>query len=157
MSFGDNRYDFSFQFTVSPCESKKTFLIDDDVQWETGGEGNIVNFQFLFGRHFPISQKFLFIPHIGCAYTEIEPIYKRDDKEDPLNDKKLRSFMPTIGAEMRYEKLFFDGNMPCFWGPALRLTVQPIKTTIGEKSVFGAVTTLSLVVKFGLCEAKRVY
>ncbi len=157
MSFGDNRYDFSFQFTVSPCQSKKSFLFDNDVQWETGGDGNIINIQFLFGRHFPISQKFLFTPHIGCAYTEIEPIYKRDDKENPLNDKKLRSFMPTLGAEIRYEKLFFDGNMPCFWGPALRLTVQPIRTKIGEKSIFGAMTTLSLVVKFGLCEPKRVY
>lgn len=157
MSFGDNRYDFSFQFTVSPCESKKSFSFDDDVQWKTGGDGNIANIQFLFGRHFPINNKFLFIPHIGCSYTEIRPIYKRDDKENPLNDKKLRSFMPTLGAEIRYEKLFFDGNMPCFWGPALRLTVQPIRTKIEGNTVYGATTTLSLVVKFGLCEPKRVY
>ena len=65
--------------------------------------------------------------------------------------------MPTIGAEISYDKFFFDGNMPCFWGPALRLTVQPIRTIIEEKAVSGAMTTLSLVVKFGLCEAKRVY
>ena len=157
MSFGFKRYEFSFQFTVSPCESKKSFSFDDDVQWKTGGGGNIANIQFLFGRYFPINQKFVFVPHVGFAYTEIRPIYKRDDKENPVNDKKLRSFMPTIGAELRYEKLFFDSNMPCFWGPALRLTVQPIRTKIEGKAVSRALTTLSLIVKFGLCEAKRVY
>ena len=65
--------------------------------------------------------------------------------------------MPTIGAEISYDKFFFESNMPCFWGPALRLNFQPIKTEIEGKTVYGATTTLSFVVKFGICEEKRVY
>ena len=157
ISCGDNRYEFSFQFTVSPCETKQSFSFNDDARWETGGDGNMANIQLLFGRYFPLKHNFAFITRAGLGYTQIIPIYDRENKENPLNDKVLRSFMPMLGAEIRYEKFFLDSDASCFWGPALRLTVQPVRAKIEEKAIYGAMTTLSLVVKFGFCEAKRVY
>ena len=157
ITYAINRYEVSFHFVVSPCELKQSFRFDDGVVWMPKFNGNIGNYQLFVGRYFPLKHNFMFIPRVGLGLTEILPICDRDNKDNSLKDERLRSVMPALGAEMRYEKLFFDGNMPCFWGPALRLTVQPIRTKIEDKSVFGAVTTLSLVVKFGLCEAKRIY
>ena len=157
ITYAINRYEVSFHFVVSPCELKQSFRFDDGEVWMPKFDGNIGNYQLFVGRYFPLKHNFMFIPRVGLGLTEILPICDRDNKDNSLKDERLRSILPALGAEIRYEKMFFDGNMPCFWGPALRLTVQPIRTKIEGEAVSGAMTTLSLVVKFGFCDAKRVY
>lgn len=153
--FGVKRWEFSWQFVgMFDNKPKKDITFSNGYVWKKGEKWNVLSNQFCLGRQIQLNEKWTVVPRIGLSYITFNTPYANNNKS---NDQKLTSFMPTIGAEISYDKFFFDGNMPCFWGPALRLTVQPIRTKIGEKSIFGAMTTLSLVVKFGLCEAKRVY
>ena len=153
--FGVKRWEFSWQFVgMFDNKPKKDITFSNGYVWKKGEKWNVLSNQFCLGRQIQLNEKWTVVPRIGLSYITFNTPYANNNKS---NDQKLTSFMPTIGAEISYDKFFFDGNMPCFWGPALRLTVQPIRTIIEEKAVSGAMTTLSLVVKFGLCEPKRVY
>ena len=156
--FGVKRWEVSWQFIgMFENKPKKDIHFSNGAVWEKGKGWNAISNQFCFGRIIPLNEKWTFVPRVGVGYTEFIAPQDHDNKENPLNDQRLISFMPIVGAEISYDKFFFDNSTPGFWGPALRLSVQPIKTKIEGETIYGATTTLSLVVKFGLCEAKRVY
>lgn len=158
LRFGAKRWEISWQF-VAMFENtpKKDITFSNGAVWGKGEEWNALSNQFCLGRQIPLNEKWTVIPRIGFSYIIFNAPYDHNNKNNSLNEQKLISFMPTIGAEISYDKFFFESNMPCFWGPALRLNFQPIKTEIEGKTVYGATTTLSFVVKFGICEEKRVY
>lgn len=156
--FGVKRWEISWQLVGMFGDApKKNIKFSNGAVWKNGEIGTAISNIFCIGRLIPLNEKWTVVPRVGVNYTEFDAPHDHDNEDNPLNDQKLTSFMPTIGAEISYDKFFFDGNMPCFWGPALRINFQPIRTKIEGNTVYGATTTLSLVVKFGLCEAKRVY
>lgn len=158
ISVGYRRWELSWQFVgLFGNIPKKDISFSDEAVWKKGESSNAATSQFCIGRLFPLNEKWVFIPRVGLGYTAFYSPYDHDNKDNPLNDQQLTSIMPTIGAEIRYEKFFLDNYQGCFWSPILRFSVQPIRTEIEETVTYGAITTLSAVFKIGLCDTKRVY
>ena len=156
--FGAKRWEVSWQLVGMFGDApKKDIKFSNGAVWKKSEVGTALSNIFCVGRLIPLNEKWTFVPRVGVNYTEFDAPLDHDNKDNPLNDQKLTSFMPTIGAEISCDKLLLDGSMSGFLGPALRLNFQPIKTKIEGETVFGAMTTLSLVLRIGLCEPKRVY
>ena len=158
IAVGYKRWEVSWQFVgLFGNIPKKDISFSNEAVWEKGESSNVATSQFCIGRLFPLNEKWVFIPRVGLGYTAFYSPYDHDNKDNPLNDQQLTSIMPTIGAEIRYEKFFLDNYQGCFWSPILRLSVQPVRTKIEETVTYGAITTLSAVFKIGLCDKKRAY
>ncbi len=158
IAFGVKRWEFSWQFVgMFNNTPKNDITFSNDAVWEKGESWNAMTSQFCIGRFFPLNQKWVFIPHAGLGYSAFFAPQDHNNKDNPLNDQKLISFMPCIGAEIRYEKFIFDNINSFFWGPVIRLSVQPIRTKIEGHATNGVITSLSAAFKIGICDSKRVY
>ena len=158
VSVGVSRYELSFQFVgVVNNTAKQDITFSNGSVMEKGEKWNDETYQFCIGRTSRLRKNWFFIPRIGVGYTKLSVPNDHENEENPLNGQKLKSVMPCIGAEIKYEKVFQDGWETIYFGPVLRLSVQPIRTKIEGHATYGAMTSLSLVFKFGLCEPKRIY
>ena len=156
--FGVKRWEISWQLVGMFGDApKKNIKFSNVAVWEKGKIGTAISNIFCIGRLIPLNEKWTVVPRVGVNYTEFHAPLDHDNIDNPLNNQKLTSFMPTIGVEISCDKLLLDGGISGFLGPALRLNFQPIRTKIEGKTIYGATTTLSLVLRIGLCEAKRVY
>ena len=156
--FGVKRWEISWQLVGMFGDApKKNIKFSNGAVWKKGEIGTAISNIFCIGRLIPLNEKWTVVPRVGVNYTEFDAPHDHDNEDNPLNDQKLTSFMPTIGAEISCDKLLLDGGISGFLGPALRLNIQPIRTKIEGKTIYGATTTISLVLRIGFCEPKRVY
>lgn len=156
--FGVKRWEISWQLVGMFGDApKKNIKFSNGAVWKKGEIGTSISNIFCIGRLIPLNEKWTVVPRVGVNYTEFDAPHDHDNEDNPLNDQKLTSFMPTIGAEISCDKLLLDGGISGFLGPALRLNIQPIRTKIEGKTIYGATTTISLVLRIGFCEPKRVY
>lgn len=158
IALGVLRYELSWNFVgMFDNTAKQDITFPNGSVWEEGKSWSALTHQFCIGRYFPLNHNLVFIPRVGVGYSEFLAPYDHDDKENPLNNQKLKSVMPCFGAEIKYEKVFQDNAQTAYFGPVLRLSVQPIRTEIEGNVTYGAITTLSAVFKIGMCGSKRVY
>jgi len=156
IAVGLKKYEFQFEVGVVTTRTKKDIDFDD-VVWEKGG-GNIGHFQLNVGRYMPLTDKWVVIPRVGIGLAIIEPIYKKENKEEkhPLDGKRLISTpLPTLGAEIRYEKIFGGGYDIGYICPVLRYSLQPVLVKINGEKTFGVINSITAVFKYGAGFSKR--
>ena len=94
----------------------------------------------------------------GVGLVFVDPVYKKENKNEkhPLEGKELSSIpLPTIGAEIRYERIFSGGYDIGYIGPVLRYSMQPILIKINGEKTFGVLNTITAVFKIGAGFPKR--
>ncbi|MBP5667803.1 MAG: hypothetical protein J6X32_06615 [Salinivirgaceae bacterium] len=156
IAIGLKNYEFQIRVSAMIIRSRKDVDFDD-VVWEKG-KGDIGQIQFNIGRYMPLTDKWVAIPRVGVGFTVIEPFYNKDDKDgkDPLKGKHLISMpLPTLGAEIRYEKIFSGGYDIGYICPVLRYSLQPVLVKINGEKTFGVMNSITAVFKFGAGFPKR--
>ena len=156
IAIGLKKYEFQFKVGVVNIRSRRDVDFGN-VVWEKG-KGDIGQFQLNIGRYMPLNDKWVAIPRFGLGVAVIEPQYRKgkNDEKHPLDGKYLISTpLPTIGAEIRYEKIFSGGYDIGYICPILRYSLQPILVKINDKRSFGIENTFTIVFKFGAGFPKR--
>ena len=156
ISFGIKKYEFQIQLNVLNTKSKKDIDFGD-VTWEKG-KGTIGNLQLNVGRYMPLTHNWVLIPRAGVGLVFVDPVYKKENKNEkhPLEGKELSSIpLPTIGAEIRYERIFSGGYDIGYIGPVLRYSMQPILIKINGEKTLGVLNTITAVFKIGAGFPKR--